>query len=107
MDKYSNNGKRDFYEFIRTYDFKVEVPIIDDMGNCTNEVEIIEGEINFYSDIDWNSESEMYDVSYCWDESTGRFDNVIGSPPDKEDEFWHDLKKYLLSQGVNSSEIDW
>lgn len=107
MDEYSNNGKLEFYEFNKTYDFRVEVPNMDDTGNYTNDVEIVEGKISFYSDIDWNSESEEYNVSYSWNESTGKFDNEIGSPPDKEDEFFDDLKKYLLSHGVNNSDLDW
>lgn len=105
MSNQSNNGKQEYYEFYKTYDFKVEMSPSNVIGEPVNE--IIEGEINFYSDIDWDPESGVYNVSYSWDESTGSFDNEISSPPDKEDEFFDDLKKYLLSQGVSSSELDW
>lgn len=107
MDENLSNDRQEYFEFSKTYNFKVEIPMQDEMGNYIDEVEIIEGEINFSSEIVWDSERETYEVSYGWNESTKRFDDVNGNAPDKEDEFWDDLKGYLLRQGVDSSEIDW
>ncbi|AYG01342.1 hypothetical protein [Lactococcus allomyrinae] len=90
------------YSFEKDYDFSVEVPSNDEDDTYT---ETIEGSINFSADVVWTGTN--YETYIIWKDSTGRFDDVNGDAPDKEEDFYQDLKDYLLSQGVNSSDLDW
>lgn len=102
-----NDRNFESYEFEKTYDFSVEIPIVDeDTGEDTGEIEVVSGQITFFGDADWNSTDEEYDYNFSWIESTGTFSHY-GNAPDKEDEFIKDLKEYLLQQGVEVYNIGW
>lgn len=107
MTELSNDHNLVPYSFEKTYDFSVEVPIIDEnTWKETGETEMISGTILFFGDADWDSIDEKYEYSFVWKDSTDRFSHD-GNAPDKEDEFIQDFKEYLLQQGVEETYIGW
>ena len=51
-----NDSNFKSYEFEKTYDFSVEIPIVDeDTGEYTREIELVAGQITFFGDADWDS----------------------------------------------------
>ena len=102
-----NDSNFESYEFEKTYDFSVEIPIVDeDTGEVTEEIEVVSGQIKFSGDADWNSIEEEYECDFYWEETTRTFSHD-GNAPDKEDEFIQDFKEYLLQQGVEGYNIGW
>lgn len=44
-----NDSNFESYEFEKTYDFSVEIPIVDeDTGEYTREIELVAGQITFF-----------------------------------------------------------
>lgn len=97
----------DIIEFEKTYDYSVDVPVIDeDTWQDTGETQVISGQITFSGEAIWNSEDGEYEYDFSWRESTNSFSHD-GSAPDKEDEFIQDLKIYLLEKGIPDFLIGW
>lgn len=91
------------YEFSATYSFREEVPIDDDLDN----VEVIEGDVTLWVDLEWNDSDQEYVYSSpYWEETSGRFD-TNGEPPGDEDKFLADARAFLVSKGVDESDIGW
>lgn len=107
MNEISNHHNRISYSFEKTYDFSVEVPIVDEhTGKEIGETETICGKIFFSGDADWDAIDEGYEYSFSWKESTESFSHD-GNAPDREDDFIKDFKAYLLQQGIEESYIGW
>ncbi|MGG5329746.1 hypothetical protein [Enterococcus sp. AZ163] len=107
MVKIGNENNFELYEFEKTYDFSVEVPIInEETWEETGEIETIVGQVTFLGEAEWNSLDQKYSSDFYWKESTERF-SQDGNAPDKEDDFVQDFKEYLLQIGVAESEIGW
>lgn len=93
----------DDYEFSATYSFIEEVPIDDDLDN----VEVIEGDVTLSVDLEWDDSDQEYVYgSPYWEETSGRFD-TNGEPPGDEDKFLADARSFLVSKGVDESDIGW
>lgn len=93
----------DAHEFSATYPFRVEVPVDYDVDN----VEVVEGDITFSADLEWDESEQEYGYSYSWEESSGQFDNINGDPPAGDDEFLADAHAFLVAQGIDESDIGW
>ncbi|MGT2959231.1 hypothetical protein BI362_11690 [Streptococcus parauberis] len=103
-DKESVEQRQSYFEFTKTYPFTVLIP---DFEIGQDYFEEISGDITYTAEVEWNETTDQYDVTILdWDDNTGRFTHD-GSAPAKEDDFYEDLKDYLISQGVSEFDIDW
>jgi len=93
--------ERQNFSYENTYEFSVETNPYNEEEN-----EIIKGDITFSADAIWNESLGEYEVNTFWSETSGRFDNINGDAPDKEDEFREDWLNYLISQGVDIDDMD-
>lgn len=89
--------KKTNYEFVKDYDYRVNVREHRAHPEDENSEDVLEGTIKISGDASWNEEEQEYVIdNIYWKDSAGNFDNIIGDPPnDAEDKFIDDFKEYL------------
>ncbi|HIY94767.1 MAG TPA: hypothetical protein H9821_03755 [Candidatus Rothia avicola] len=91
--------KGDYFEFSKVYQYCIEVPFEGAVAEGVYGAKILEGEVAWSADIEWDSEQQGYRVSTFWQDYGVNFSDFGEGP--EEDQFQSDLDDFISECGIN------